>query len=245
MKSKKIFFSIITPVLNNPEIENVFKCLSKQTYKNFEHIVVDGGSRKKTLNILKKNKKKISKLIIEKDESLYEAINKGIKISKGNVIGILNSDDIYYSGTLKLVYNYFKKKNIDYIFGSVIKDRLMHGYWPKKIWYKFNVYPAHSCGFFVKKSAHIKLGLYDTNFKYSSDRDFIYRLLKSNFKGIGSRKYEIFGRFNPNGISSKLSYIQHLNESFRVRLKNQNLLIVLLVFLLTISNKIINLIFKR
>ena len=58
MKSKKIFFSIITPVLNNPEIENVFKCLSKQTYKNFEHIVVDGGSRKKTLNILKKNKKK-------------------------------------------------------------------------------------------------------------------------------------------------------------------------------------------
>ena len=99
--------------------------------------------------------------------------------------------------------------------------------------------------FFVKKDAHIKLGLYDTNFKYSSDRDFIYRLLKSNFKGIGSRKYEIFGRFNPNGISNKLSYIQHLNESFRVRLKNQNLLIVLLGFLLTISNKIINLIFKE
>ena len=43
MKSKKIFFSIITPVLNNPDIENVFKCLMKQTYKNFEHIVVDGG----------------------------------------------------------------------------------------------------------------------------------------------------------------------------------------------------------
>tara|TARA_B100000674_G_C37694512_1_gene847591 strand:+ start:143 stop:880 length:738 start_codon:yes stop_codon:yes gene_type:complete len=245
MKSKKIFFSIITPVLNNPDIENVFKCLNNQTYKNFEHIVVDGGSKRKTLNILKKNKKKISKLIIEKDESLYEAINKGIRISKGNVIGILNSDDVYYSGTLKLVRNYFKKKNIDYIFGSVLKDRLMHGYWPKKIWYKFNVYPAHSCGFFVKKSAHKKLGLYDTNFKYSSDRDFIYRLLKSNFKGISSRKYEIFGKFNPNGISSKLSYIEDLNESFRVRLKNQNFLLVLFVFFLTITNKIINLIFKR
>ena len=245
MKSKKIFFSIITPVLNNPDIENVFKCLNKQTYKNFEHIVVDGGSKKKTLNILKKNKKKISKLIIEKDESLYEAINKGIRISKGNVIGILNSDDIYYSGTLKMVYNYFRKKNIDYIFGSVIKDRLMHGYWPKKIWYKFNVYPAHSCGFFVKKNAHIKLGLYDTSFKYSSDRDFIYRLLKSNFKGISSKKYEIFGKFNPNGISSKLSYIEGLIEIFRVRLKNQNLLIVLLVILITILNKIINLIFKK
>ncbi len=245
MRSKKIFFSIITPVLNNPDIENVFRCLNKQSYKNFEHIVVDGGSRKKTLNIIKKNKKKISKLIIEKDESLYEAINKGIRISKGNVIGILNSDDIYYSGTLKLVYNYFKKKNIDYIFGSVLKDRLMHGYWPKKIWYKFNIYPAHSCGFFVKKNAHKKLGLYDTSFKYSSDRDFIFRLLKSNFKGISSRKYEIFGKFNPNGISSKLSYIEDLRESFRVRLKNQNFLIVLLVFFLTIANKIINLIFKK
>ena len=127
----------------------------------------------------------------------------------------------------------------------MLKDRLMHGYWPKKIWYKFNVYPAHSCGFFVKKSAHKKLGLYDTNFKYSSDRDFIYRLLKSNFKGISSRKYEIFGKFNPNGISSKLSYIEDLNESFRVRLKNQNFLLVLFVFFLTITNKIINLIFKR
>ena len=69
--------------------------------------------------------------------------------------------------------------------------------------------------------------------------------LKVTLREYSSRKYEIFGRFNPNGISSKLSYIQHLNESFRVRLKNQNLLIVLLVFLLTISNKIINLIFKR
>ena len=58
MRSKKIFFSIITPVLNNPDIENVFRCLNKQSYKNFEHIVVDGGSRKKTLNIIKKNKKK-------------------------------------------------------------------------------------------------------------------------------------------------------------------------------------------
>ena len=60
MKSKNIF-SIITPVLNNPDIK-MLKCLKKQTYKNFEHIVVDGGSKKKTLNILKKNKKKNFKI---------------------------------------------------------------------------------------------------------------------------------------------------------------------------------------
>ena len=79
MKQKKILFSIITPVLNDTKIKNVFKCLNKQTYRNFEHIVVDGGSRNNTKKILIKNKKYISKLITENDEGIYDAINKGIK----------------------------------------------------------------------------------------------------------------------------------------------------------------------
>ena len=245
MKSKKIFFSIITPVLNNPEIENVFNCLKKQSYKNFEHIVIDGGSKKNIQKIIKKNKKNISKLIVEKDNGIYDAINKGIKLSKGKVIGILNSDDIYYSGTLKLVYNYFSKKNIDYMFGSVLKNRLMHGFQPDKIWYKFNIYPSHSCGFFVKRSVHKTLGLYDTRFKYSSDRDFIYRLIKNNFKGTSSKKYEVFGKFNPHGISSKLNYFRTLFEEFSIRLKNQNLLIVLFIFFITLVNKSYNLLLRK
>lgn len=245
MKSKKIFFSIITPVLNNPEIENVFNCLKKQSYKNFEHIVIDGGSKKNIQKIIKKNKKNISKLIVEKDNGIYDAINKGIKLSKGKVIGILNSDDIYYSGTLKLVYNYFSKKNIDYMFGSVLKNRLMHGFQPDKIWYKFNIYPSHSCGFFVKRSVHKTLGLYDTRFKYSSDRDFIYRLIKNNFKGTCSKKYEVFGKFNPHGISSKLNYFRTLFEEFSIRLKNQNLLIVLFIFFVTLVNKSYNLLLRK
>ena len=245
MKSKKIFFSIITPVLNNPEIENVFNCLKKQSYKNFEHIVIDGGSKKNIQKIIKKNKKNISKLIVEKDNGIYDAINKGIKLSKGKVIGILNSDDIYYSGTLKLVYNYFSKKNIDYMFGSVLKNRLMHGFQPDKIWYKFNIYPSHSCGFFVKRSVHKTLGLYDTRFKYSSDRDFIYRLIKKKFKGTSSKKYEVFGKFNPNGISSKLNYFRTLFEEFSIRLKNQNLLIVLFIFFVTLVNKSYNLLLRK
>ena len=60
---QKIFFSIITPVLNNSKIKDVFSCLKKQTFKNFEHIVVDGGSNKRVLKILNKNKKNISNLI--------------------------------------------------------------------------------------------------------------------------------------------------------------------------------------
>ena len=110
MKSKKKVFSIITPILNNPDIEKVFNSLDSQSFKNFEHIVVDGGSNKETLKIIKKNKKKINKLIIEKDYGIYDAINKGIRVSNGEIIGILNADDYYYFNTLELVNNYFKKK---------------------------------------------------------------------------------------------------------------------------------------
>ena len=120
----------------------------------------------------------------------------------------------------------------------------MHGFWPRKIWYKFNIYPAHSCGFFVKKSAHTKLGLYDTRFKYSSDRDFIFRLIKSNKKGMSAKKYEIFGKFSPKGISSKIGYFKTISEEFRVRLKNQNLFLVFVIFLITMINKLYNTIIR-
>ncbi len=245
MRQKKVFFSIITPVLNNIEIKNVFKCLKKQKFKNFEHIVVDGGSKNKVQKIINTNKKNITKLIIEKDKGIYDAINKGIKLSKGDVIGILNSDDFYYPETLKIVHKYFKNKNIDYLFGSVLKERLMHGFWPKKIWYKFNIYPAHSCGFFVKKSAHTELGLYDTRFKYSSDRDFIFRLIKSNKKGMSAKKYEVFGKFSTTGISSRIGYLKTILEEFRVRLKNQNLFLVFLIFIITMLNKLYNTIINK
>lgn len=242
---KKIFFSIITPVLNNSDIKNVFSSLKKQTFKNFEHIVVDGGSNNKVQKIIKRNRKNIATLIIEKDKGIYDAINKGIKLSKGNIIGILNSDDYYFPQTLKIVHKYFKDKDIDYLFGSVLKERLMHGFWPKKIWYKFNIYPAHSCGFFVKKSAHAKLGLYDTRFKYSSDRDFIFRLIKSNKKGMSAKKYEIFGKFSSTGISSKIGYFKTILEEFRVRIKNQNLFLVFLIFTISILNKSYNSLIKK
>lgn len=244
MKQKKILFSIITPVLNDTKIKNVFKCLNKQTYRNFEHIVVDGGSRNNTKKILIKNKKYISKLITENDEGIYDAINKGIKKSKGEIIGILNADDIYFKDTLKIVNKYFSNKKIDYLFGSVIKERLMHGFWPNKIWYKFNIYPSHSCGFFVKKKVHKKLGLYDLRFKYSSDRDFIYRLILSKYRGTCAKKSEIFGKFNPYGISWQISYFKRIFEEFRIRIKNQNFFIVIFVFFITMFHKLYTLMIK-
>ena len=73
----------------------------KQSYKNFELIIIDGGSTDDTLKILKKNNNKIDFWISEKDKSHFDAMNKGIKLSRGSIISILNSDDVYYINALK------------------------------------------------------------------------------------------------------------------------------------------------
>ena len=99
-------FTIITPVKNDKKnIERTVKSLFNQTYKKYEHLVVDGNSTDGTLEILRKYKKKI-KLISRKDKNLWDAINRGIKISKGDIIGVLNSKDIFYSNALKTINEY-------------------------------------------------------------------------------------------------------------------------------------------
>jgi glycosyltransferase involved in cell wall biosynthesis len=95
--------SIITVCYNSvPTIEKTILSVSSQTYKDVEYIIIDGNSNDGTLNIIQKNEDKITKWISEPDQGLYDAMNKGIAIATGDVIGILNSDDIYYSNTVLL-----------------------------------------------------------------------------------------------------------------------------------------------
>ena len=99
--SKKI--SIITATKNSEvTIEKTIKSFIKQEYKNKELILVDGKSQDRTLSIIKKYKNQISKTIIEKDKSIYDALNKGFKIASGDVVGILHSDDKYYDKKVKI-----------------------------------------------------------------------------------------------------------------------------------------------
>ena len=92
--------SIITVVLNNEKyLQECFDSLHIQNYKNYEHIIIDGGSLDKTIDIIKKNEAKIDYWISEKDSGIYDAFNKGMAEAKGEYIG-LNSDDIFYSEKL-------------------------------------------------------------------------------------------------------------------------------------------------
>ena len=90
---------------------------------------------------------------VEKIKGIYDAMNKGIRKCKGDIIGILNSDDYYYRNTLQIVNNYFNQnKNIDFLFGSVIKHKLLTGFFPNKIFWTFGFYTSHSVGLLKKIS---------------------------------------------------------------------------------------------
>ena len=233
MKGNKI--SIITVTKNSEKfLEKNILSVNNQVYKNYEHIIIDGGSTDKTLNIIHKHRKKIKYFISEKDKGLYDAMNKGIKYCSGDIIGILNSDDIYYKNALKIVNKYFSKyQKLDFLFGSVYKYKLLHGYHPEKIKWTFGFYSTHSVGFFIRKNSHKKVGYYNIKYKYSADYDLFYRLIiKNKMSGMATNKNEIFGKFRSGGLSSRIRYFDFLKECNQIRLDNgQNFFIVNLIFL--------------
>ena len=233
---KNFKISVITVTKNSEKfLEENLKSLENQIYKNFEHIIIDGKSNDRTLEIINQYKDKIYYWKSEKDLGLYDAMNKGISVATGEIIGILNSDDIYYPEALSIVNNYFRSNaNIDFLFGSVHKHKLMHGFYPKKIKWTFGFYTTHSVGFFIKRSSQIKLGLYDIQYKYSADYDLFYRMIvKKNYIGLSTKKDEILGKFRSGGLSSKIRYLDFLKENNKIRINNgQNRFIVYIIFLL-------------
>ena len=117
-----IRFSIITVVKNGmPYLQDCLRSSLEQKYSNKEIIVVASQSNDSTEKFLKKNKKKINKLIINSKLNLYESINKGIKISTGEYIIILHSDDIFFNKyVLKNIAEFIKKNECDIVFGNII-----------------------------------------------------------------------------------------------------------------------------
>ena len=109
--------SIITVCFNSQEtIEKTIKSVISQRYKNYEYIIIDGGSTDNTIKIINKYKKYIEVIISEEDMGIYDAINKGIKKSTGSVISILHSDDIFYDNkTTQKVMSYFNS-NLKFLY---------------------------------------------------------------------------------------------------------------------------------
>ncbi len=238
-KIKKNLITIITVVKNSElTIERCIQSVLNQNYDNFEYIIIDGGSKDKTKEILDKYKAKVDKIISEKDNGIWDAMNKGLNIASGNIIGFLNSDDYYFPNSLDIVNRYFQENSIDFLFGSVMKYKLMYGFRPSIIKWSFGFYTSHSVGFFIKTDQHRKVGNYNPKY-LSADLDFFYKMIiKFNLKGKSTNKNEVLGKFEKGGYSSKINYLDHLKDLNQIRIdNNQNILFVYFLFLIKVLKK--------
>ena len=188
--NKAPFFSIITVSFNSEEtISETINSVLNQAESNFEYILIDGKSTDKTVEIIQSfedqfKEKEISfKWISEKDTGIYDAFNKGIKLSKGNWISFLGSDDIYLKGALNTYKNHLEhtSKEIDFIHSKVQVENGKMFASPFK-WKKFKrkMTIAH-VGCFHNKEYFIKYGLFNETYKIAGDYELLLRA-KDNLK---------------------------------------------------------------
>lgn len=182
--------SIITITFNSEAtIEQTLLSVIEQSYSNIEYIIVDGKSNDGTLDIVQKYKSKLSKIISEKDKGLYDALNKGIELATGDVIGFLHSDDFYIHN--QVIQNYvklFQSSHCDAVYSDLYYvDRLN----PDKIIRKWKSGTYHSGSFlngwmpphptfFVKKNVYDAYGIFDLQFKSASDYELMLRFIYKN-----------------------------------------------------------------
>lgn len=216
--------TMITITYNSADtIEKTITSVLEQKYPDLEYIIVDGGSTDDTLKIVRKYQKRITKLISEKDKGISDAFNKGIQQATGDVIGIINSDDALYEGTLVKVSEQFEKhKDLDVLYGNTMltdKDMIdIHIARPdtdlKKLRYSFSIWHP---SVFVAKKTYLKYGLFSCDYKYAMD----YELLSRIYFGGGRFQYidECLSYFRDGGVSQR-RYDRTLKEHKKIAKRN-------------------------
>lgn len=185
--------TIITATLNNSEtIAETINSISSQDFFDIEHIIIDGSSSDGTLEIIKdyQSKNKSIKLFSESDNGVYNALNKGLSLATGDIIGFLHSDDVFGSKTIiSEINSIFENNDVDGVYGDlqyvkntntskVIRNWKSKKYYPemiKKAWM-----PAHPT-LFLKKNVYEKHGNFNPTYKISADYEFILRIFKDQF----------------------------------------------------------------
>jgi glycosyltransferase involved in cell wall biosynthesis len=179
--------SIITVVWNNKEtIKDAIDSVLGQTYKNIEYIIIDGASSDGTVEVVQSYGDRISKFVSEPDRGLYDAMNKGLALATGDIVGILNSDDFYIDEfVIETVVAEFASAHVQSVFADLVfvkpenLDKVVRYYdsshfTPEKFAYGWM--PAHPT-FFVKRWVYEKYGVFRTDLKIGADFDILARFL--------------------------------------------------------------------
>jgi glycosyltransferase involved in cell wall biosynthesis len=194
-----IKITIITVCKNSERfLADTIESVINQTYKNIEYIIIDGKSDDHTIDIIKRFSSHISYWISEKDNGMYDAINKGLLISTGDYILILNSDDVLASNdTIRQVAEQISIEKLDYYYGNMIKSKdgkykrvkLFTVTFRQLLLSTHGTFVQHP-SFFISSKLNKVLGGYDLRYRYASDYDYILRALST--KDIKGKHLNIF-----------------------------------------------------
>ncbi|WP_096686056.1 glycosyltransferase family 2 protein [Ichthyobacterium seriolicida] len=178
--------SIITVVKNRSNtIEDTISSVLSQDYKDIEYIIIDGNSTDGTMDIINKYRSVISKVVSESDDGIYHAMNKGIDLCTGDIIGILNSDDMLSSKhVISNVVNEFHIQKVDIVYGDLLCVKRHNTNKAVRLWrskpYNERLFrmgwrcPAHPA-FFVKKYMYSTYGKFNTKYRIAADYDLMVR----------------------------------------------------------------------
>jgi glycosyltransferase involved in cell wall biosynthesis len=215
----KPLVSIITVVFNGEKyLEETIKSVLNQTYDNIEYIIIDGGSTDSTLDIIRKYEDKIDYWVSEKDKGIYDAMNKGISLCLGSIIGIINADDWYTKDSVKIIVEQNKLySNVDIFFGDMIlineetkQNKLLIG--SLNGLNKDMTVNHPTC--FVQKALYKEI-LFDTSYKICADYDLILYFFSKNKKFCYVNT--IIANMRIGGVSDNFNL--STNEVYKVQVK--------------------------
>jgi glycosyltransferase involved in cell wall biosynthesis len=223
--------SIITATHNSSAtIKDTLLSIECQSYRNIEHLVIDGNSQDDTLAIVR-SFRHVNHVLSEPDKGIYDAMNKGIRLATGDIIGILNSDDYYPDpDVIADVVDQFEATGCDTLYADLVYFSPQKNYKITRRWHSGNYnrkkflmgwMPPHPT-FFVKKTVYEKYGLFDTRFKSAADYELLVRLLY--FKQVKTCYLERVIVHMRSGGQSNKNIINRLNahiEDYRAWSYNQ------------------------
>lgn len=202
----EILVTILTPCFNSGRtIEKTLECIENQTYNNIEYIIVDGGSTDDTLTVIEQHRDRLPKaftLISEKDNGIYDAMNKGIRLAHGQLIGIVNSDDCYERDTVEQVVKHYGGNLYEVVYG--MQRTYLDGKEKAVVIYHHDFLPQQmithpTC--FVTKDTYEQLGAFDTQYRSAADYDLMLRYFKSR-NVVFTPVYRVLSNFHLGGMSS-------------------------------------------
>lgn len=223
--------SIITAVYNNEsEIGRAIESVLGQTYHDIEYIIVDGGSTDGTMSVVNSYKSRIATIISEPDKGIYDALNKGIALATGDVIGFMHSDDMFADATIVAqIAMAYTDSAVDTVYGDLQYVRKedtsrVVRHWKSSPFELRQLYrgwmPPHPT-VYLRRTVYEQYGVFDTSFRIAADYDFMLRIFRDNDRNTVYIP-TVFVKMRVGGESNSVkNYIRKWKEDIRALKRNK------------------------